>query len=363
MPANYYDTLGVAKGASQDEIKKAFRKLAHKYHPDKGTGDEAKFKEINEAYQVLSDEGKRAQYDQFGQTFSGQQQGPGGPGGGFGGFDFSGFGGQAGGFDFGGSGFEDIFSGMFGGGNRREVRRGQDIQVQIELTFEEMVRGVKKELRIRKYVICTTCKGSGGEPGSKEETCKTCNGNGQVRKMMQTILGSFQQVVTCEVCQGRGKTHSSKCGKCHGNGRVQEEETIQVDIPAGINTGQALSVPGKGHAGESGAPAGDLIVEVYIQPHTSLVRKGDHIVSEAKISFADLALGASIKVMTIDGEMTIKIPAGTQPGEVFRIRGKGVPSLSGRSRGDHMLTVTVAVPKKLSRDQKKALESLRSMNL
>ena len=350
MPNNYYETLGVAKNASQDEIKKAFRKLAHKYHPDKGSGDEAKFKEINEAYQVLSDEKKRSQYDNFGQTFSGQQQG--GPqGGGFEGFDFSGFG---------GGGFEDLFGDMFGGGrSRRSSGRGQDIQVEVEITFEEMITGTKKDIRLRKYVTCQACSGSGGEPGSKEETCTVCNGNGQVRKMMQTMLGAFQQVVTCESCHGRGKKHSKSCHACHGQGRVQEEESITLDIPAGIDTGQALSLQGKGHAGENGASSGDLIVEVYVKKHAHLVRRGEQILSEEKLSFVDMALGASVSLETVDGQMTIKIPAGTQPGEVFRIRGKGVPNIHGRGRGDHLVTVSIAVPKKLSKAAKKALEELK----
>ncbi len=355
MPKDYYQTLGVAKNASQDEIKKAFRKLAHTHHPDKGTGDEAKFKEINEAYQVLSDEKKRSQYDNYGQTFSGQGPQGGGPGGGFGGFegfDFSNFAGQG--------GFEDLFGDMFGGGRRsRQTGRGQDIQVDIEISFEDMVRGVKRDIRLRKYVTCKTCAGSGGEKGSEEVTCTACNGNGQVRKTMQTILGAFQQVVTCDVCQGRGKKHSKNCHVCHGHGRVQEEENITIDIPAGIDTGQALSLQGKGHAGEHGATAGDLIVEIYVKKHATLTRRGEQILSSEALSFVDMALGASVPVLTIDGEVTIKIPAGTQPGEVFRIRGKGVPHLHGRGRGDHLVTVSVSVPKKLSKNAKKTLESLK----
>ncbi len=356
MPEDYYKTLGVAKGASQDEIKKAFRKLAHKYHPDKGTGDEAKFKEINEAYQVLSDEKKRAQYDQFGQTFNSQGGPSGGAGfGGFEGFDFSGFGGQGG---FGG--FEDLFGDIFGGGrSRRSSGRGQDIQIDIELTFEEMVRGMKRDVRLRKYVMCQTCSGTGGEPGSETITCTTCNGNGQVRKMMQTVLGAFQQVVVCDDCQGKGKKQSKKCHACHGHGRIQEEENISLDIPAGMESGQMLSVEGKGHAGEMGAPAGDLLVQVYVREHKSFKRRGEHILSTEEVSFADMALGASIAVATIDGEVKMKISAGTQPGEVFRIRDKGVPHLHGRGRGDHLVTVTVHVPKKLSKDAKKALEILK----
>ncbi len=355
MPEDYYQRLGVDKKATPDEIKKAFRKLAHKYHPDKGTGDEAKFKEINEAYQVLSDDKKRSQYDQYGQTFSGQGPQGGGQAGGFGGFegfDFSNFAGQG--------GFEDMFGDMFGGGrSRRQSARGQDIQVDIEISFEDMVRGVKREVRLRKYVACKTCSGSGAEKGSEEVTCTTCNGNGQVRKTMQTILGAFQQVVTCEVCHGRGKKHSKNCHVCHGHGRIQEEESISIDIPAGIDTGQALSLQGKGHAGEYGTQAGDLIVEIYVKKHATLTRRGEQILSSENLRFVDMALGASVPILTIDGEVTIKIPAGTQPGEVFRIRDKGVPHLHGRGRGDHLVTVSVAVPKKLSKNAKKTLESLK----
>jgi molecular chaperone DnaJ len=197
------------------------------------------------------------------------------------------------------------------------------------------------------------------KPGSKEETCTTCNGNGQVRKMMQTVLGAFQQVVTCDSCHGKGKKYSKNCHVCHGHGRVQEEENITLDIPAGIDTGQALSLQGKGHAGEYGASPGDLIVEVFIKKHARLVRRGEQILSEEKLSFADMALGASVSLETVDGQMTIKIPAGTQPGEVFRIRGKGVPNIHGRGRGDHLVTVSIAVPKKLSKAAKKALEELK----
>ncbi|OGI22314.1 MAG: molecular chaperone DnaJ [Candidatus Moranbacteria bacterium RIFCSPHIGHO2_01_FULL_55_24] len=354
MAKDYYAVLGVSKGASQDEIKKAFRKLAHQYHPDKGNGNEEKFKEINEAYQVLSNPEKRHQYDQFGQSWNGQGQGPGG-------FDGSGFSGQ--GFDFGGAGFEDIFADIFGGGGRTRRggrARGSDIQVDVEIHFTEMVTGVKKQVRLRKQASCEICHGTGGESGSKEETCPTCQGAGEIRRTAQTILGAFSQVSECERCHGRGKVYAKSCHACHGAGRVQKEETIEVAIPAGIQDGQALSLAGRGAAGEFGAPAGDLFVVVHVRPDVRFRRRGDDVVTEAALPYTDLALGASIPVETVDGSVNMKVPAGTQPGEVFRIRGKGVPHLGRSGRGDHLVTITVRVPKKVSKEMKKTLEHLRT---
>ena len=355
MAKDYYKVLDIAKGATADEVKKAFRKLAHKYHPDKGTGNEEKFKEINEAYQVLSDTEKRKQYDQFGQTFSGNGAGPGQ---GAGGYDFSGF--SSGGFDFGGSGFEDLFSDMFGGqgGRGGRTRRGSDIQVDTEITFEEMVRGTRKDIRLRKFARCETCKGDGGKPGSKEESCKRCQGSGQIRQTVQTLLGAFTQASVCPDCHGRGKVHTEKCAECRGDGRVQREETISVDIPAGIREGQMLSLSGHGAAGEAGAPAGDLLVAVHVRPHPKLNRRGDDIVSHLTLSLSKMALGDKIPVETIEGTVTMKVPAGTQPGEVFRIKGKGVPHLGRTGRGDHLVTVSIQVPKKLTAEMRKALEAL-----
>lgn len=356
--ADYYQTLGVSKNASEDEIKKAFRKLAHKYHPDKGTGDEKKFKEINEAYQVLSNKEKRARYDHTGQDYHSQGQG-GGAGQGFGGFDFSGFNGQ--GFDFNGSGFEDMFSDLFGGamGGRRGRTRGSDIQVDVELSFEEMVRGAKRDIRLRKLSQCETCHGTGGKPGSKESTCSQCNGAGQVRRTVQSIFGAMSQVVMCDRCHGRGKTYEENCQTCRGAGRTEREETLTVDIPAGIDNEQTLSLSGRGAAGETGSPAGDLYVVVHVRPHQTLKRRGDDIVSQYAMSFAQAALGDKVPIETIDGEVIMKIPSGTQPGEVFRIKGKGVPHLNRHGRGDHLVTVTLSVPKKLSSEEKRAIEALR----
>ena len=355
--ANYYDTLGVAKGATDDEIKKAFRKLAHKHHPDKGGGDEKKFKEINEAYQVLSDKEKREQYDRFGQTGNGNGGGA-RQGHGFGGFSSQG--GPAGGFDFSGTGFEDIFSDMFGGGGRARGhgRAGSDIQVDVEISFEEMVRGVKKNIRLRKLSRCDTCRGTGGKPGSPESTCADCQGAGQVRRATQTIFGTFEQAVVCERCSGRGKVYQEKCPTCHGAARLQKEEEITIDIPAGIDDSQVLSMRGAGAAGAAGAPAGDLFINVHIRPHPSLKRRGDDIVSRLDITFAQAALGDKVHIGTIEGDMTMKIPAGTQPGEVFRVRGKGVPHLGRYGRGDQLVTIALVVPKKLSREEKELIEKL-----
>lgn len=358
--ADYYSTLGVPRTASEDEIKKAFRKLAHQHHPDKGTGDEKKFKEINEAYQVLGNKEKRARYDHTGQDYHSQGQGQGGgaQGGGFGGFDFNGQG-----FDFGGSGFEDVFSDLFGGRARGRGRSqaGADIEVDVELSFEEMVSGAKRDIKLRKLSACETCHGTGGKPGSKETTCTQCQGQGQVRRTVQSIFGAMSQVVTCDRCQGRGKTYAESCHTCHGAGRTQREETVSVDIPAGIADGQTLSLSGHGAAGEAGSRAGDLYVNVHVRPHATLVRRGDDIVSQYAMSFAEAALGAKVSIVTIKGEVIMKIPAGTQPGEVFRIKGEGVPHLNRHGRGDHLVAVSLSVPKKLSSEEKHLIESLRDL--
>jgi len=357
--ANYYDTLGVSKNASEDEIKKAFRKLAHQHHPDKKGGDEKKFKEANEAYQVLSNKEKRARYDQTGQDFHSQGQ-SGSAGQGFGGFSSQG--GPASGWDFSGTGFEDIFSDIFGGGGGRSQggrsQGGSDIAVDIEITFEEMVKGVTKTVRLRKMSRCDICFGTGGAPHSKEEQCSDCHGSGQIRRTVQTVFGAFAQAVICERCRGRGKMYKEKCDTCRGAGRMNKEENIDIEIPAGIHNEQTVSLSGRGAAGEDGAPAGDLFVTVHIHPHLRLKRNGDDIISELKITFAQAVLGDKINVTTIDGDMTMKVPSGTQPGEVFRIRGKGVPHLGHFGRGDHLVTISLFVPKKISREEKSLIEKL-----
>ena len=370
MANNYYDILGINKNASDDEIKKAYRKLAHKYHPDKQGGDANKFKEINEAYQVLSDKTKRQQYDQFGQTFEqGRRAGQGGFGG-FEGFDFSGF--QQGfngqNFNFEG-GFEDIFSDIFGGnfgGSRRQSSRkaGRDIQIDVEINFEEIVTGVKREISLLRNVTCDVCKGSGGEPGAKEETCSTCKGSGQVKKITRSFFGSFQQVSICPTCEGSGKTYSKKCHKCNGSGRIKEQQNVKIEIPAGIADGQTISLQGYGEAGEKGAGSGDLYVIVHVKQHNKFERKGNNILSTEHISISQAVLGDKINIKTIEGQVTMKIPSGTQSGEIFRIKGQGVPYLGqSGNRGDQMVTIIVDIPKSPTREQKNIIEDLKKTGL
>ncbi len=355
---DYYKILGVDKNASDEEIKKAYRKLAHKYHPDKEGGDEAKFKEINEAYQVLSDSAKRSQYDQFGQTFDNAQAGGGFEGfsshGGFGGFDFSEFTKQQA-----GGGWDDIFSDIFGGGGG--TRTGSDIQVDLDIEFDEMVSGVKKEVKLYKNVKCAVCDGTGGAPGAKESVCKTCQGTGKIRKTMQTVLGTVAQETVCHDCKGKGKTFSEKCSKCSGEGIVKEEKNITVDIPAGISDGQTISIRGEGEAGQNGVPPGDLFVTVHIKPHSKFHREGNDILSEESVSFTQAILGDKISVDTVDGVVSIKIPPGTQSGETFRIRGKGVPYLRGMGRGNHLVKINVVIPKKINRKQRKLIKEFAEL--
>lgn len=357
--ADYYNILGVSKGASDDEIKKAYRKLAHKYHPDKAGGDEKKFKEINEAYQVLSDKVKRAQYDQFGQTFG---AGGGPAGGGFGGFDFGGFSRNGGGFEFnfGGEDFEDIFSNIFSGGTRRGTRRkrGQDIQVDIEIDFKEMATGTTREINLRRSIVCDRCGGSGGEPGAKVETCPTCKGTGRVEKVTRSFFGSFSQVSTCPECQGEGKIYSKKCTKCGGDGRIKEDQRIVINIPAGIADGQTISMTGQGEAGEKGTIPGDLYVNVHVKKHPKFSREGNDILSTEYIPFSLAAIGGETEVETLGGKLILKIPAGTQSGEIFRIKGKGIPDLHGRGTGNQLVKIIVRIPKKLTREQKNLVEEL-----
>jgi molecular chaperone DnaJ len=358
MPRDYYEILGVSKDASEDEIKRAYRKLAHRHHPDKQGGDEQKFKEVNDAYSVLSDKEKRARYDQFGHAAGG----PNGGGAGFGGFDFGGF--QQGGgfgFDFNGGGFEDLFSEMFGGragGARARAKAGADIQVDVEISFEEMAKGVKRQITLRKASVCDACSGAGGKPGSERKACPTCQGSGQVKRTVRSFLGMFTQIETCSACRGSGSVYAESCSKCRGDGRVRADQTLAVDIPAGIQSGQAVTLPGQGEAGEPGAPAGDLYVRVRVRPHPSFERKGDDVVTTAEISFAQAALGDKIRVETLDGEVKMKVPAGTQSGEVFRIKDKGIARLGRWGRGDHLVKVAVKVPKHLTREQKKLIEKL-----
>jgi molecular chaperone DnaJ len=356
---DYYAILGVPRDASQDDVKKAFRKLAHKHHPDKQGGDEAKFKEANEAYGVLSDPEKRKRYDQFGNADA--QPGFGGfSGNGAGGFDF-------GDFQFGGSGggFEDLFSDIFSGGSSgarsRGPRAGSDIQVDVEIPFMEMVNGTDWTVRLRKTMPCSACDGSGGKKGSKEVSCQECNGAGQVRQTVRSILGTFAQVVQCPKCHGKGKKYTEDCSACHGVGRVTGEEEVRFSIPPGIEDGQVLSIPGKGSAGETGAPPGDLYVSVHVKPHPSFERRGGNILSRFPISFSQAVLGDTVSIETVGGPVRMKIPVGTQSGEVFRIKGKGLRGVRGFGQGDHLVTVAVVVPKHVSGKERKLIEALRDM--
>ncbi|HCU70726.1 MAG TPA: molecular chaperone DnaJ [Candidatus Moranbacteria bacterium] len=366
---NYYDLLGVSKDATDDEIKKAYRKLAHKYHPDKSGGDEAKFKEINQAYQVLSDKSKRQQYDQFGQTFEGGGAGGfsagGGPASGWDFSGFQGFGGQNGGFEFGGEGFDDIFSNIFGGSTSRGRRRskGADIHVDMEIDYYEMVRGTQRELNLYKSVACDRCDGEGGEPGTGQKTCPTCKGKGKIETVRRSFFGTFSQIAECHECHGSGRIFEKKCSKCGGDGRVKEEQKIEIKIPAGISDGQTLSVSEQGEAGEQGAIAGDLLVTIHVVPHKKFKRKGLDILSTEQVPFSVAVLGGKIEIETISGSLILKIPNGTQSGEVFRIKGEGVPELGGRGAGNHLVTVVVKVPKSLSREQKKIVEQMRDQGI
>ncbi len=344
---DYYDVLGIEKGASKEEIKKAYRKLARKYHPDvnKESDAEDKFKEAKEAYEVLSDDQKRAQYDQFGHAGAGGQ--------GFGGF------GDAG--DFGG--FGDIFDMFFGGGGRSRdpnaPRQGEDVQYQVNLEFEEAVFGKEMDIQIPREEECGTCHGSGAKPGTKPETCTHCHGSGQLNQEQNTPFGRVVNRRVCPYCGGKGKVVKEKCATCHGDGRVKKTRKIHISIPAGIDEGQQIRVAGKGESGINGGPPGDLYVIVAIRPHDYFEREGDHIYCELPLTFTQAALGDEVEVPTVHGKVKLKIPAGTQSGKTFRLRGKGVPNVRGRGQGDQHIQVRVITPTKLTDRQK---ELLREFN-
>jgi molecular chaperone DnaJ len=361
MGKDYYNTLGVEKNASQDEIKKAFRKKAHQYHPDKSTGDEAKFKEINEAYQVLGDAKKRSQYDQFGSSFeSAQGQG------GFSGFDgFRDFSGSANGFNINMDDLGDMFGGfgdIFGFGSRGQRSKGRskgaDMQTSVSVSFMEAVFGTEKELNFRKKVQCDRCHGNQAEPGSKIETCKVCGGAGRVNRVQRTILGNMQVQAECENCSGEGKSYEKKCSKCGGSGTFMDSVKLKIKIPAGINDGETIRLSGQGEAGEKGSPSGDLYLKIKITPDKRFIRDGYDIRTNAHIGFAEAALGGSLDVETVDGIVKLRIPDGTQSETVFKLRGKGVTRLSGGGRGDHFVKVSVKTPTSLNRKQKELLKEL-----
>lgn len=354
---DYYEVLGVSKGASDDEIKKAYRKLAKKYHPDMNPGDkeaEAKFKEVNEAYSILSDKEKRARYDQFGHAGVDPNYGAGGPGGGFGGFDM-------GDIDLGdifGSFFGGGFGGFGGSGQRRNgPQKGESLRANLTITFEEAAFGCEKEINLNRTEECDACHGSGCEPGTTAETCPDCRGTGVVRVQQRTGGFAFSSTAPCSRCRGTGKIIHSPCKSCGGSGSVKKSKRITVTIPAGIDDGQAISLRGQGNAGKNGGPAGDLIVGVRVKPHPQFRRDGTTVLYEQPVSFFQAAMGAELEIPTIDGKVKYTLPAGTQPGTTFRLRGKGIPELRGRDRGDQYVTVRVQVPTSLNSEQKEALRA------
>lgn len=351
---DYYEVLGVDKNASADEIKKAFRKAAVKHHPDKEGGDEAKFKEINEAYEVLKDQQKRQRYDQFGHA------GVGGNGGGAGGNPFDGFGGFNGQnvhFDFGDGGLGDIFGQFFGGGSGRgrEPRRGRDVETTLTLDFEDAIFGVEEKITLDMDDECSHCKGTTVEPGHSMKTCPTCKGAGQQTRVMNTIFGQIQQAVTCEICKGTGKVPEKVCSVCKGKGTERRKQTLTLKIPAGIDDGATIRLKEHGEA-VGGGSRGDLYVHIRVKAHKKFTREGDIILSEEHVGMVDAALGTEIDVETVDGTIRMKVPAGTQSGTDFKLSNHGVPHPRSTIRGSHIVSVIVDTPTKLSKKQKDLLE-------
>lgn len=362
MSKDYYNVLGVQKGASKDEIKKAFYKLAHKYHPDKKEGNEAKFKEVNEAYQVLSDEQKRAQYDQFGSNYqnmggsAGGYQQQGGFGG-FEGFDFSnfsqGFGGAGAEFDL-----NDIFSDFFGGGGgSRQARRGRDISTEIQISFSDSIFGVNRKILITKTSSCITCKGSGAKEGTKMDTCKKCNGQGKIREMKRTILGSIATTKVCEECVGAGQVPKEICEKCKGKGVLRREEEVSINIPAGIRNGEMVRMTGMGEAISKGT-TGDLYIKINVAPHPVFKRDGNDLVMDLNLKLSEALLGAKYDIETLDGKVEVKIPEGVSINEILRVKGKGVPAGGGK-RGDILIKLNIKLPNKLSKKSRELIEELK----
>ncbi len=356
---DYYEILGVEKNVDQTTLKKAYRKIAMKYHPDRNPDDkeaESKFKEAAEAYEILSDEDKRARYDRFGHA--GVNQGAGG-GGGFTVEDiFSQFGDIFGG---GGSPFESFFGG--GGGTRRRAggQRGSNIRIKVSLTLEEIEDGVTKKIKVKKQIKCDTCGGNGAKDSSSVKSCGTCAGQGYVRQIRRTPLGQMQTTTTCPTCNGAGQQVTANCGSCKGEGRKHDSETIEIEIPAGVEDGMQLSMRGKGNAGQKGGPNGDLLINIEEKPHEHFSRDGMNIVHDLFLNFADAALGTSVEVPTLGGRVKIKVPEGTQAGKIFRLRGKGLPSVQAYGKGDQLIHVNIWTPKKLNSEEKDILKKMRDL--
>ena len=350
---DYYEVLGVSRGASEDEIKKAYKKMARKYHPDLNPGDktaEEKFKEVNEAYEVLSDADKKARYDQYGHAGVDPNFGAGGFGGGF-----------DGSFDFGGLGdiFGSFFGGGFGGGRRTNPnapQRGESIRMSIAISFEEAAFGCEKAVTVERYETCDTCHGNGCAPGTSPEVCPDCHGTGTVQVRRQTPMGVFATSSPCPKCGGKGRIIHQPCKDCRGSGMVRKKKTIQASIPAGIDNGQTISIRGQGNAGKNGGPAGDLLITITVRPHELFRREGTSVLCEAPITFTQAVLGAELEIPTIDGKVKYTLPEGTQSGTTFRLKGKGIPSINGRGRGDQYVTVYIETPKNLNKEQKEALK-------
>ena len=364
MKKDFYEILGVTKSVSQDEIKKAYRKVAMQYHPDRNPGDkssEEKFKEAAEAYEILSDPDKRAQYDRFGhQAFSNGR-------------------GSGGGFSGGGMNMDDIFSqfgdifgdespfgSFFGGGGRRSSGgrsqgvRGSNLRIKIKLNYEEMAKGASKTVKVKKYIPCSTCSGSGAKDKNSVQTCGTCGGSGQVRRVQNTFLGQMQTVTTCPTCNGEGSTIANKCSSCKGEGRVYGEETVTIEIPAGVQEGMQLSMNGKGNSGERGGANGDLIILIEEEAHPQLHRDGLNVAFDLHISFPEAVFGTNIEVPTIDGKAKIKIPPGTQSGKIFRLKGKGFPAVNSYEKGDQLIHVNIWTPQHISGEEKTMLEKMQA---
>ena len=360
---DYYEILGVSKNASNDELKKAYRKKALEFHPDRNPDDKAseeKFKEAAEAYEVLGDDSKRQRYDQFGHAGMGNS---GGQGGGFGHMDmndiFERFG------DVFGGGGNNPFESFFGGGSRssrggRRVNRGSNLRIKVKLTLEEIATGIEKKIKVNKLISCSHCSGSGAQKGAGFSTCSTCKGSGQVMRTQQTILGYMQTASTCPQCSGEGQTITDKCKSCHGDGITKGEEVIEINIPAGVAEGMQLSMSGKGNAGPRGGIPGDLIIAIEEAEHSIFKREGNNIYYEHSLNFADAAMGIQLEVPTLDGKAKVKIEAGTQPGKILRLKGKGIPEVNGYGKGDLLISVNVWTPQKLTSEEKKILEKFKT---
>lgn len=355
MAKDYYQTLGIEKNASKDDIKKAFRKLAHQYHPDKKGGDEAKFKEVNEAYTVLSDDSKRSQYDRYGS--SGTQGGYGGAGGqGFGGFDFSDFAQGFNGFQGGNVEFDlgDVFGDIFGGGKR--TNRGRDIAIDVQITFKDSIFGTERKVMLSKVSACSTCSGSGAKSGSDLVNCTTCNGKGKIHETKRSILGSFTSTRACDSCHGKGKMPKEKCNACHGQGVNKQNEEVHIRIPSGIDNGEMIRMTGQGEAVAAGEP-GDLYVKVHVTTDSRFKKEGSNLSTVLPLKLSDALLGGDYDIETLDGMITVTVPPATSLHEVLRVRGKGVP-MSAKTRGDLLIRIDIELPKKIS---KKAAELIKEL--